>query len=51
MGLVELLQEHGGRLKGLELRKESGETDWKPLEGVSWCCGAQCRQASVEGKG
>lgn len=47
---MELFQEHGGRLKGLELRKESGESDWKLLEGVRWCSGAQCQQASKEGK-
>lgn len=48
---MERFQEHGGRLKGLELRKESGESDWKPLEGMSWCCGAQCRQAVWREKG
>lgn len=51
VGLVELFWEYGGRLQALELRKESGESDWKPLESVSGCSGAQCRQASMEGKG
>lgn len=34
-----------------ELREESGECDWKPLEGVRWCSAAWSGPSAWKGKG